>query len=288
MVSTTNKSSQDKAKLLSEWKMLYTEALINALNPVGSVLEVGYGSGTAANRIQTYHPKAHTIIESNPRIFNEATKWANKNPHISVVQGNWETVLPKLGKFDVIFFNGNSLESDAAIMNFLFPEDALQASQELNKLLRSLENQMSQLTNKFSDADIDNFYHKIGQFNLKELLKFFQVLKNKGNISNTQYENTVKKYRLNEIRETPKNSPLEESKESAELFSFLEESLKNHMNKNGRFSCFLNSQISKYEDAKFFENIVTNPDVDYKETSVPIKMSDKIREGLIVLVEKSA
>lgn len=287
MESIITKSSADKLKILLEWKKSYIEVLIDSLDPLGNVLEIGFGIGLAAERIQKHHPKTHIIIESNPQVLDEAIKWADKNPNTTVIQGGWETVLPTLGKFDSIFFNDYPLELDIAIMNFLFPEDALQTSNQAKELLSILEEKMSQLTVQFSDQDIEDFYQKVGQFNLKEMPKFFIKLKDNGNISQAQYENSVKKYRINEIVAQKNNTP-DAIKKPDTMLLFLEECLKNHMNKGSRFSSFLNSQISKYEDSQFFDNIITNTDVEYKETSVQIKMSDKTREALIILVEKSS
>ena len=215
-----------------------------------------------------HHPKTHTIIESNPQIIDEAKKWADQKQNISILEGRWETILSNLGTFDAIYFNDYPPEQDIAIMNFLFPEDTLNTSTEAKKLLGFLEEQMSQLTMKFSDQDIEDFYEKVGKCNLKEMPNFFQKLRDNGNISDTQYEDSVKKYRLSELQETCKDNPPDLPKKTDNLLLLcLEECLKKHMNKMGRFSTFLESQISKYEDSQFFDNIITNPDIDYKEIS---------------------
>lgn len=279
----TARFNEERTKLLQEWKKLYTEALIDALNPTGNVLEIGFGSGTAAESIQKHHPKSHLIIESNSQTSDEATKWAKQKKDVKVLQGTWQTVLPTLGTFDAIFFNAYSAEYNIALMNFLFPEDALQASEKARQVIELLEEQMAQLTQQFSDKDIEDFYEKIGQFNLKELPRFFQRLKNNGNISQVQYAKVVKKYRLSEP--IAKGQTLLSEQQPDEMLLCLEQCLKKHMNPRGRFTAFLNSQISKYEDPQFFDKIITNPNVDYKEISLPIKMSDKVREALVILVK---
>lgn len=283
MESIITKSNEDKIKLLLEWMKLYVEAIIVSLNPSGDVLEIGFGMGFAAEGIQNHHPKSHTIVEANPELFDVAVKWADKNPNIRVLQGEWQNILPTLGSFDSIFFNGYPLEAAITFMNFLFSEEMQQSSNQSKELLQALEEKMSQSTVKFSDQDIEDFYQKNGQFHLKEMPKFFLKLKDNGNISETQYENAAKKYQFNEI-ETEKTSTSDETDNT--MYLFLEECLKNHMHKGSRFSSFLYNQSSKYEDSQIFENVITNPDLDYKETSVPIKMSDKTREALVILVEK--
>lgn len=259
---------KSKEAILSEWKKLYTEALIDALHPKGDVLEIGFGNGNAANRIQHHKPKTHTIFESNPKIVAEAKKWAAQKENVKII----ETLPSK--SFDTIFFH---TENDMAILNFLFPEDSLKATAEAQKLLGSLEKQMNQVTMKFSDKDIEDFYHKIGQHNSSELPQFFKTLKKNGNITEKQYNDSVKKYHLNEPQ----------PKQPDPLLLCLETCLKSHLNKKGRFSAFLSNPLSKYSDSQFFESIITNPDIDYKESASPIKTSDKPRDGLIMLVEKN-
>lgn len=287
MQSTGTKSNEEKLKILLEWKKLYTEALINALQPTETVLEVGFGIGLAAECINKYHPKTHVIIESDPHVLKEAKKWADKHPNTKIIEGNWESVLVNLGSFDAIFFNDYPLEDDMGIMNFLFPEDNRQISSEAKKTLGDLEEQMTNITTRFSDQDIEDFYQKTGKHNMRELSQFFLKLKDSGNISQMQYENSIKKYRIKDIPKISKDKPKEVKKKPDPMLLFLEKCLKNNLKKGSRFSCFLNSQTSKYDDAMFFDHIITNPDVDYKETPIPIKMSDQPRNALILLIQKS-
>ncbi len=286
MDSKTAKANENRLKILLEWKKLYTEAIIDSLKPTGNVLQIGFGLGFAADLIQKYHPKTHTIIESNPKISANATKWSGKNKNITFIQGSWKTALPKLGTFDTLFFNDYPPEQEVEIMNFLFPEDVLQASKEAQKMLSSLKDEMSQLTRRFTDKDIEDFYQKSGQFNLKDLPLFFQQLKDNGNISKTQYENSLKKYHFNDPQKSAKNLKQNTPKAKDVMLFCLEDCLKNHMDAGSRFSSFLINQMSKYEDAQFFDNIITNTDVNYNETAAIIKMSDKTRQGLIISIEK--
>ena len=287
MTSITPKSNEEKLKVFLEWKKLYTEALVDGLHPTGDVLQIGFGSGFAAEQIQKHHPKTHTIVESNPERVVEAKKWVGQTQNGRVIEGRWETVLPSLGTFDLIFFNDYPLEQEIAIMHFLFPEEGLRASDDAKKLLGVIEEEMSHLTMKFSDQDIEDFYQKMGQFNVKEMPNFFQKLKDNGNISEAQYQNAVKKYHFSERQKTQVNKEPDLSKAPDKMLLCLEECLKRHMNKRARFSSFLISQASKYEDSQFFDKVITSPDLDYKESSVQIKTADKPREGLMMLVEKS-
>ncbi len=278
-----SKADEDRIIILFEWKKLYTEAAIDALKPKGDVLEIGFSKGIGAECIQKYKPKSHLIVEPNPKVFEEAKKWAEHKPKTTAIQGTLETILPTLGKFDTIFLNDYpSIEHDITLMNFLFPELLLQLSTDAKKVLSSLEEQMTTLTNKFSDKDVDNFYQKTGQFNVKDLPKFFQKLKDNGNITQSQYKKALKKYKISSEQQQQPQQP----QQPDPILLILGECLKNHMVHGSRFSIFLYSQTSKYDDSQFFERIITNPEIDYKEITVPIKGSDKTREALILLVEK--
>jgi len=91
-------------QVMMEWEKPYMNKLIKHLEPKGHVLEIGFGLGYSANRIQKYNIKSHTIIE--PIMINELKQWSKKQKHkVNIVQGYWQQVLKTLGKFDTIFFD---------------------------------------------------------------------------------------------------------------------------------------------------------------------------------------
>ncbi len=288
MVATAVKTNDEKLKVLLEWKNAYTEALINALKPTGSVLEVGFNSETAAAAIQKHQPKSHTIIVSNSEMLQDAKKWAEKHPNTKIIQGDAKSALKNAGSFDVIFFNDYPLEDESKILNYLFPDANQEASHKAKDLLDMLEEQIPLLTMQFTDENIADFHERIGQFNIKELPRFFTKLKENGNITDQQFNQASKKYKFSEIEKQAKSGQANTAEMKDNMVAFLEETLKNHMNKGARFSAFLNDQISKYEDSQFHDQIITNPHISYKEILVPIKASDKTREGLVMIVEKSS
>ncbi len=288
MENAASNLNAQKQQLLLEWKKLYSEALIDALRPSGDVLQIGFGHGFSADRIQTFHPKTHTIIESHPQALDEARKWASKHANVTVIEGKWNTALAQLGTYDAIFFDAYPLEQDLATLCFLFPEETGKLSLQSKALYNLISEQMSKITNKFSDRDIEDFYQQIGQFNPEALPIFFQKLKDNQNISETQYENVVKKCHLDESKkETAPASTSEGSKKPDDMRICLEDCLKSHMKAGSRFSCFVSSQNSKYGDSQFFENIITNPSINYSESSISIKMSDRDRLALLIRVEKA-
>lgn len=278
---------KEKKQVMLHWKKAYLEALIDELHPHGDVLEVGFGLGYAAERIQSFKPKTHTIIEQNHELANAARSWAKKYPHVSIFEDSWESKLPHLGIFDTLFFNDYPIDSEAGMLKRINPEEIKMTSIQAKELLDKLEGQISQIEMHYTDQEIEEFYQTKGQFNLSELPHFFKKLKEYGYITEKQYREVLKKYHLDKAESQGKAMTKEEDR----AFAFLEDCLKNHMRKGSRFSCFSNEITSKYEDAQFFENVITNPYIDYHEKVVSIKVPQffehyKFDEGLILIVEK--
>jgi len=80
----------------------------------GNILEIGFGMGISAGFIQDNDPKSHTIIELHPQIAEKAREWAADKPNVTIIEGDWLTVLPSLvegnirtipRKFDGFFFD---------------------------------------------------------------------------------------------------------------------------------------------------------------------------------------
>lgn len=282
-----NKDEQQKEKkqIMLQWKKAYIEAIIDALQPKGDVLQVGFDHSYAADRIQTFKPKSHTIMENDPQLVNEAKAWSKKYSNVSIIEGSWQTRLASLGVFDTIYLNDYPIDSEIGILNRINPEEIKKTSSQAKELLSKLENQLSQMTMHYSDQEIEDFFEKKGQFNLGEMPSFFSKLKEYGYITEKQYHNALKKFHINKAKEE------ENIKESDSTFTFLDASLKNHMRQGSRFSCFSNDIVSKYEDSQFFENVITNPFIDYHENVVSIKVPNfsehyKFNEALILVVEK--
>ena len=76
------------------------------------MLEIGYGLGYSADRIQSYHPRLHTIIECNPVVLLRCREWAKGRHNVRIVASTWQEALGRtpassssIGQFDVIFFD---------------------------------------------------------------------------------------------------------------------------------------------------------------------------------------
>lgn len=291
MGRTDEKTDEMRLQLLLDWKKAYSEALIDALKPSGNVLEIGFGLGDAANRIQSHRPKHHTIIESDAELVLEARTWARKYPNVTIIHGTWQKELPKLGKFDAIFFTDHSREGELQTLRYLSPQDLSKATEKAKELVDRIEEELSGLDVNFTDKEIDEFYQKVGKKNLDKLPRFFNKLKERGHISEKQHTAIIKKYHLEKEKGLPK--AVESKREPDMMFSCLEECIKNHMGKGSRFSGYLHDHVSKYEDSHFFEKIVTNPNFNYQEQLVALKLpkgKDRVNlpEALVMVIEKLA
>tara|TARA_Y100000593_G_scaffold18110_1_gene36204 strand:+ start:971 stop:1585 length:615 start_codon:yes stop_codon:yes gene_type:complete len=100
----------NKHQVMMEWEKPYMEACIDELKPQGDVLEIGFGMGYSATRIQHYKPKSHTIIEMDPLVIKRLKKWSKNYDNIIIIEGTWQEKLNGLGKFDEIFFDDYPLE----------------------------------------------------------------------------------------------------------------------------------------------------------------------------------
>jgi len=70
----------------------------------GNILEIGFGLGISANKIQTHNPNKHVIIEINEDIYNTAIEWAKDKDSVEVILGDWKDVIDGLkDKFDGVY-----------------------------------------------------------------------------------------------------------------------------------------------------------------------------------------
>ncbi len=269
-----------------EWEKAYLESLINALCPHGNVLEVGFHQGYSSALIQTFNPQSHIIIESDAQVAKNAIKWASNYTNVTVIQDIWQNTLPRLGIFDAIFFNQRLAGSRVDITEY--KESGLNALNKGKEIALMLQEKIPQLNSiRYSDTDMDTFYEQVGQFHLEKLSYFLHELKCNRQISIEQYENRILKYRLKKIESN--NNPLVEGERTCGIFTFLNACLDSHMHKGSRFSCFSSIPASNYENPQFFSQIITNPNFDYQEQFITVKVSSdyyKFDKALVMVVEK--
>ncbi|MES2273870.1 MAG: hypothetical protein V4487_06725 [Chlamydiota bacterium] len=257
-----------------EWKKPYFEALIETLHPFGDVLEIGFGASSLL--IQKYHPRIHTIIESDPAIQIKARAWAKKHPTVQLIEDTWQNALPRLGVFDAIFLGEQQSH-----------ENKISILREGNLLVKEIQNQIPQITRmRYSDSELDAFCKSTAKSAPKELSRFLSELEQNGQITKEQLKEVRKKYHLK--IEKPSKSFIRCEDES---FQFFQSCALSHMRVGSRFSCFLADSTSKYEDPQFFEKIIANPYFSFQETAIPLKIPKtctdfKGKKALIIFIEK--
>ena len=94
-------------QIMMEWEKPYMEKCIELLSPHGSILEIGFGMGYSASKIQEYATDitSHVIIECNPTVWERFDKWKVEKSNVELVKGRWQDMLQILGEFDYIFFD---------------------------------------------------------------------------------------------------------------------------------------------------------------------------------------
>lgn len=98
---------QNGTQIMMPWERPYMVRCIDALqiDSSCSVLEVGFGCGYSAERIQNARPRMHCIIECADVVLERLKPWAARRKNVIVCQGTWQRMLPSLGVFDRIFFD---------------------------------------------------------------------------------------------------------------------------------------------------------------------------------------
>lgn len=278
-----------KFQVMMEWEKPYMHACINALKPQGDVLEVGFGLGYAAQKIQSYHPKSHTIIEYHPEVLKKAREWAKTRPNVTIVAGTWQEMLPTLGVFDSIFFDDYPLQSEGEISR-LEQESAasLQALSNGNRLLKEVEEQLPFIHSiKYADADLEQFFSVLtleSPLEVKQVARFLIELFVGKQITQEQLDKNLqklvktKKISKEEIHALqippPKKAPFQAPPPGDRFYAFLHQCLQSHMRVGSCFSCFLSSDHSRLEDETFFNEIVLNPLLEFHEEQLELEIPE--------------
>lgn len=99
-------------QVMMEWEKDYMEKCIEILNPQGNILEIGFGMGYSADKIQSYDIDSHTIIECNPDVLKKLREYKKSHPNVIIVEGRWQDVLETCSKYDCIFFDDYMLDNN--------------------------------------------------------------------------------------------------------------------------------------------------------------------------------
>ena len=117
--------NQDEThQIMMEWEKPYMEKSIELLNPIGNVLEIGFGMGYSATKICSFKDvKEYNVIECTPIVWEQFDKFKSEqlilrpDLKINLIKGRWEDVLSTTGIYDCIYFDDYSLDANKMIMN---------------------------------------------------------------------------------------------------------------------------------------------------------------------------
>lgn len=271
-----------------EWEKPYLEACIDAIAPHGDVLEIGFGLGYAAQRIQASKPKSHTILEQFSEVLKRARQWGKNVSHVHIVDGNVQEILPTLGQFDAIFLGGYA----PAISDESVQDDQLfrKARQAKSSLLNAFEGFKGI---KFSDAEIHEF-SKTALDNpgvtLDQVEEFLDKLFSQENITKQQKENCLKE--LSKYSRKQRSNAVEDQawQLGNPLILFIQYCLDKHMRPGATLSMRLLSVDSPKENEEFANKILKRKDVGYTEKKIPVNASNcpyfQGKEAYIIVIKK--
>jgi hypothetical protein len=96
-------TSEDHQYMM-EWEKKYMEDCVDALEPYGDILEVGFGMGYSATQFQKHDIKSYTVLEPDPVAYARALEWAKNYKNITVLNQGWPC-RDHLGKYDCFFYD---------------------------------------------------------------------------------------------------------------------------------------------------------------------------------------
>jgi hypothetical protein len=184
---------EGKFQVMMEWEKPYMQACVDALQPFGDVLEIGFGCGYSATSIQSYQPKSHTIIECDPIVAEKAREFAKKHPGTTIIENTWQEALFSLGIFDIVFFDDYALETESEMQ--IMKEKAVISNSVLESGKQTLAEFQAtiepHLPSSYQDEDLLEFFQLLSSDNDMEpgnLLSFLEDLKLAGQITEPQQQ----------------------------------------------------------------------------------------------------
>ena len=98
-----------------------------------NILEIGYGMGISARRIQTLKPAKHVIIEKVKEIYDKGVEWAKDIDNVTIIHGDYVDEISKLtDKFDGIY---HSADKESLNRLLSFKDDIKSLAKENCKLV---------------------------------------------------------------------------------------------------------------------------------------------------------
>jgi predicted O-methyltransferase YrrM len=109
IVINDNSIYKDNMIVMHSDVTLYEQAAADIVSENGgNILEIGFGLGISANKIQSNNPDKHVIIEIEEEIYNKALQWANGKSNVEVILGDWKTTVDSItDKFDGVYMDAD-------------------------------------------------------------------------------------------------------------------------------------------------------------------------------------
>lgn len=95
-------------EIMEDWQVPVMAAMAAITSgSKGDVLEIGFGRGVAADFIQKFSPRSHTIVECNDTIVDRFNSWKRNYPSsdIQMLHGMWQQKVESFGTYDGILFH---------------------------------------------------------------------------------------------------------------------------------------------------------------------------------------
>lgn len=283
-------------QVMMEWEKPYMEACVEALNPQGDILEIGFGLGYSADAIQKHQPKSHTIIECDPVVLKRAREWAKDKPSVKILEGMWQDELSRLGQFDAIFFDDYAPPSKDEAKEIQERANTFKKrADNFNQIIDFLSEQLSRYENiKFSDQDVQDF---LGYLDSRhdvtgaDVLHFMTQLESQGNITKEQKTTFTEAFRKKNVSEKPESSPISLPAFQDRLLKFYELCLTHHMHSGSKLCSYIDYQEFKEREKSFRESFLQRPDIRFTEKLVDVSVPENCNyysgdKGLILVIEK--
>lgn len=268
-------------------------AFVHLSSSFGTLLQIGLGHPSLLEIIHARPFKRHVLI---PLSEEEKKSVACTPAKLELIQEtSWQKALTPLPSFDTILFI-----APPPVPGMTNVRSASSFALQGQKNLLTLEETFSFLKTKvYQQEDIDEFFASFDKKSLvhpKYLLRFFFDLKTEKNISSIQWENIAHRLLQEKLvdaatltlfleEQEQNKAPSKDSlSETDLLFEILQHCLKSHMKAGSIFRAYLYDTRSKFEEERFFNHIITNPALDYKEELLPLFKTEQVQHITITTV----
>lgn len=144
----------------------------------GHILEVGFGMGISANRIQENKSVlSHTIIEVHPDVFSRAVTWAKDKPSVTILLGDWIDVIPNIKdkKFDGVLHDTCADPNINKFIDIVTP--ICNKNCIVTFFLNRNDEELNTFIHKFEDEDYDTIpYKNISDFKDKTYKLKYKII----------------------------------------------------------------------------------------------------------------